>query len=376
MLNLSPLFNTTSEDKKAFLDNLELTLTERATLMAARKEVRGCLKEGIPVALRRRGFIGDVPSPKFFTQGSWSYATINSPARVPQQADLDDGVYLPMTFVQHAKRPSHAAKWFFDAAEDALQPLCDRNNWKVITDKPTCIRIELSDRAHIDIPLYAIPDDQFVMLKASIEARGYALDEAVMRQDVWTALPVDEVLLAHRDEDWKKSDPRPLKEWFEGEVEARGEQLRRVIRYLKAFRDWQWRSGGPSSILLMAVAGPLFEKQDGRDDLALLDVLEKLPSALRDGVNSPTDQNESLTDRLGSEGIEEAAKKFENFHLYLRGAVDCSNPAQACAWLVETLGGRFPNEPTWVRVPSARETVAATAALAGPSEIVGTTKSA
>ena len=376
MLNLSPLFNSSSEEKQAFLDNLQLTPDEVEVLEAARKEVRACLREGIPLALQKAGFTGKIPKPRFYTQGSWSYKTINAPAQAPQQADLDDGAYLPMTFIQQEKRPSYASKWFFAAAEECLQLLCDRNAWTMKTDKPTCIRIELSKRAHIDVPLYAIPDEQFVMLKAAFEARGYALDEAVMRADQWTALPEDEVLLAHRDEDWKKSDPRPLHIWFEGEVDVRGEQLRRVVRYLKAFRDWEWKTGGPTSILLMAAAVPLFEKQDGRDDLALLNVLEDLPTTLRNGVSNPTDENESLTDRLGSDAVEQAAKQFERFREQLRGAMDCSSPALACGWLIEKLGERFPNEPAWVKTPTARESIATTAALAGPSEIVGTTKSA
>lgn len=42
--------------------------------------------------------------------------------------------------------------------------------------------------------------------------------------------------------------------------------------------------GGPSSILLMAAAAPLFESRDRRDNLALLGLLDNLPGALRQGV--------------------------------------------------------------------------------------------
>jgi len=34
-----------------------------------------------------------VTQPRFFTQGSWAYKTLNAPAQNPQQADLDDGAY-------------------------------------------------------------------------------------------------------------------------------------------------------------------------------------------------------------------------------------------------------------------------------------------
>ncbi|RBB92382.1 hypothetical protein C3E97_033840, partial [Pseudomonas sp. MWU12-2115] len=147
------------------------------------------------------------------------------------------------------------------------------------------------------------PDDEFdTLIKASMEKYGYdSVRDAVIlaERDAWTALPADEVLLAHRECNWMCSDPRPVKEWFLAEVEAKGEQFRRVVRYLKAYRDWRWPSGGPASILLMAAVAPLFERRDRRDDLALLDVVSALPDCLRNGINNPVDESESLTDRLG-----------------------------------------------------------------------------
>ena len=159
-----------------------------------------------------------------------------------------------------------------------------------------------------------------------------------------------------------------------GEVEAKGEQFRRVVRYLKAFRDWRWPSGGPASILLMAAAAPLFEKRDRRDDLALLDVVAALPVRLRAGVNNPVDDSESLTARLGKAGVEEAAKAFEEFETVLRGATDAGSPSQACIWMQGEFGPRFPNEPNRVKVVSVAATIAAAPATAGPSELVGRTK--
>lgn len=379
MLNLSTLFHTSAEDKDTFLDNLDLTEQEKAQLEAARVDIRNCLREGIPAVLQSQGFEGEIPKPRFFTQGSWSYKTLNAPAKEPQQADLDDGAYLPMTFVKQTKRPSAASRIFFAAAEVALRPLVAKNGWTIDNRKDTCIRIEISKKAHIDIPLYAIPDDEFLLLKASMEHRGFdmtmdSVSEA--ERDVWTALPADSVLLAHRKEDWKKSDPRPLRDWFVGEVEVKGTQLRRIVRYLKAYRDWRWPEGGPSSILLMATAAPLFDAQHGRDDTALLNVVSGMAASLRAGVANPTDFNESLTARLGPEKVEEAALAFEDLEKFLRGALDCSSPEQACTWMINKFGDRFPNEPDWVKVSSVRDTVAAVAPVPAASEIVGRNKSA
>ena len=379
MLNLSTLFHTSAEDKEAFLDKLTLSPSAKADLETARVEVRNCLREGIPRVLKAHGFVGEIPTPRFFTQGSWSYKTLNAPAVQPQQADLDDGVYLPMTFVKQTKRPSTASQIFFAAAGEALGPLVKKNSWSMNCEKATCIRIVISSTAHIDIPLYAIPDEEFLLLKASMAKYGFdSISEAVTRaeRDVWTALPRDEVLLAHREEDWKKSDPRPLRDWFVGEVEAKGVQLRRIVRYLKAYRDWRWREGGPSSILIMATAAPLFEAQHGRDDLALLSVASGMAKSLRSGVSNPTDENESLTDRLGAEKVEEAAVAFEALEKYLQGALDSASPNQACNWMIEKFGGRFPNEPGWVKISSVQETIAAVAPVPAASEIVGRNKSA
>jgi len=383
MLNLSSLFYTGEELEPCLHANLDLSHREREYIAEAKTEVRACLKSGIPRVMRSKGYTGDVPVPRFFTQGSWAYKTLNAPAKLVQQADVDDGCYLPLSFVSQTRRPSVAAAVFFQVAQEALEPLVQARGWSLVTDKPTCVRIEISKRAHIDIPLYAIADHEFATLTARVLDHGYAtFNEAVIakaERDAWTALPRDSVLLAHRDEDWLESDPRPVKEWFLNEVQARGEQLRRVVRYVKAYRDWVWLSSGPASILLMAAAVPGFEKRDRRDDIALLEVVSALPGVLRRGVVNPVDANESLTERLRNASkskdlVEEAAVAFEKMEQLLQGAVAAGSESQACAWMQEAFGPRFPNRPDRVRVVSVAATVAATPAAAGPSELVGRTR--
>ena len=377
MLNLSSLFHS-SVEQPTLLERLDLSTMRREYIAQAKTEVRDCLRGRVPIVLREQGYTGPTVRPRFFTQGSWAYKTLNAPARHPQQADVDDGAYLPLSFVAQASKPSVASAVFFAAAQEALMPLIKLRKWALVTDKPTCVRIVISAFAHIDIPLYAIPDNEFETLqKAALSTYGYmTLDEAVAKaeRDAWTALPTDHVLLAHRDDDWVKSDPRPVKKWFLEEVDRHGEQFRRVVRYLKAFRDWQWPTGGPASILLMAASAPLFDARERRDDLALLDVVEKLPDALRDGVCNPVDAAESLTNRLGKKGVDDAATKLEAFENHLRGALNASNAEQACAWLVNQFGERFPNEPKRVKVTTVAATVLSTPAVAAASPLVGRTQ--
>ena len=386
MLNLSALFYTEVESESCLFGNLNLHDDDRKNIAAAKNEVRMALRDGIPRIYAEEGHPGKVPQPRFFTQGSWAYKTLNAPAQRPQQADVDDGCYLPLSFLTLTDSPSVAADVFFGVAERALADLVKKKGWK-LSGKPTCIRVEISDLAHIDIPLYAIPDVQFeTLVKAENALRAtmdgvYNFSEATI--DSWDDLPDTKVLLAHRVEGWMHSDPRPVKEWFVDQVETRGEQLRRVVRYIKAYRDWTWKTGGPSSILLMAAAAPLFVKQDRRDDQALVDVVKQLPAALRKGVSNPVNPEESLTDRLRAANdevdlVEQAALQFEDLGRRLQAALDAGNADQACTWLRGLFGPRFPDRPDRVRVTVAASAVAAaiaaSPAIAGPSELVGRTR--
>lgn len=386
MLNLSPLFYTTDEDEPDLHSNLDLTEKEREEIQEAKKDVRLALRDRMPRIYKEEGHEGSPPNPRFFTQGSFAYKTLNAPAKPPQQADIDDGCYLPMSFLTQTERPSVAADVFFQVAEKALSELCEERGWK-LSSKPTCVRVQINARAHIDVPLYAIPDQEFETLTKAFEERhGYTMDSIHASIDTWEELPQEKVLLAHRLDGWIHSDPRPIKQWFIDQVEKKGEQLRRVVRYLKAYRDWTWPSNGPSSILLMAAAAPLFQKIDRRDDAALLQVVQRLPQQLRQGVVNPTNTAESLTERLRKSDpdrdiVEEVAQQFEHFGAQLQAILDATNEAQACTWMQRLFGERFPDRPQNVKslsAPAAASTVtaaiAASPAQAGPSEILGRTR--
>jgi hypothetical protein len=379
MPNLSPLLYSSNEHT-TFLKELDLSNSEKQSINSARADVRDALRSKLPEALRDRGYQGKDCNPKFFIQGSWAYKTLNRPCQTPpQQSDVDDGVYLPMSIVTEENRPTMAIKDFRAAVCDVLKPLCDEKGWD-LSSRATCLRVEISTFAHIDLPLYAIPDDQYLKIVDSMEARNYKVIKALAmdsEQDCWKKLPSDKILLACEDK-WIISDPLKMKEWFELEVSDKEEQLRRVIRYIKAFRDKQWDKGGPSSILLMAAACPLFEFHYKRDDLALLHVVKGLPETLRNGVKSPVDSKVYLTDALGEEGVTEAAEKFETFKTYLEASIaDNAKKDMACQWMRTMLGDRFPNLPDLISDQPAQPmpaVMAATPPERGPSEIVKRTK--
>lgn len=263
-------------------------------LFEARSKIRRHLLRVIPVLTEQVFGKEGKTSPKFYTQGSWAYGTCNAPCHSEQEMDLDYGVYLPVsTWEDSGLPPQHAAKTYFGIIEKALKPLVEMEGWQFGEDKDTCVRIQISDiNAHVDVPLYVAPDIQFKRLVEAMEAlSGKAFDaartlefaEGEIDEQQWHEF--EKIALAMRDGTWKDSDPRKVSDWFDANVKRYGEQLKRVCRYLKGMRDFNWPTGGPSSILLMICATKVWKGFDGRDDLALLHVLEHIGPLFLDSVH-------------------------------------------------------------------------------------------
>lgn len=364
MLNLHSLFNGSSTIV-GLNQKLSITEVERKKLTAARDVIRDALRKGLPALLKQKyPDIKKVPTPKFHTQGSWAYGTLIWPAHIPpQQADMDDGCYMPLSFMKDAQ-PDIASKFFFEAVEAVLAPVAKAHGWKINPNgaKATCTRIQLDNSKHIDIPLYAIPDQEYEKIVEAFvktaQARTGNMDFAA---DEWDLLPADALLLAHREEGWKKSDPRPLRDWVNQQVMLKTEQVRRLMRYVKAWRDWIWPKGNsPSSILLMVAVDEALSDSKQRDDVALLEVAHKLPAILRGEVENPVSPDEYLTDKLDEDNIrEEVVARAQEMYRTLHYAIMvCDQPDEACRSLQTLFGPRFPADANAVEKVKAATVVA------------------
>ena len=143
MPNFSPLlFTTTGED--CFLNELNLAPDALAEIDEARKDIREVLKADLPHVLREKGLEGEICEPRFYIQGSRAYKTLNSPCTTPpQQSDIDDGVYLPLSVMREENSPKFAIALFFDAVIDVLNPMCAERGWYT-ESKDTCVRVTIS----------------------------------------------------------------------------------------------------------------------------------------------------------------------------------------------------------------------------------------
>ncbi|MDE3109592.1 MAG: hypothetical protein KGL02_06595, partial [Acidobacteriota bacterium] len=295
MLRLNKLL-LNNDDARAFDAQIEPTDAQRKYLFESKDRIRDHLREGITRASVEVLGMDQRVSPRFRTQGSWSYRTCVQRAHTTQEMDWDFGVYLPVKVFEENHTPPVAAQTYFRLVEGLLEELCKREGWQLDRGKQSCVRVKVGRGAHIDVPLYAAPESQFKLIQERALALAKAstsvhdaryLNESVefgeLVEPAWEDL--DDIHLARRDGTWKKSDPEAVSRWFNDRVKELapfGQQMRRICRYLKAWRDFWWpKDDGPSSVALMIATAQHFKGSNfQRDDLMLEEAVKHLAIAV------------------------------------------------------------------------------------------------
>lgn len=387
MLKFSKLLHQHGLDKDTFQNHIRPTAEEEGTLRAAIKKIREHVRPRVAEATVTLLGMEHPVSPRFRTQGSWSYDTCVRPAQTPlQEMDWDYGIYLPVTVWEDNGPPHAMAKAYFELVERILGDLCQKEHWKLISGKDTCIRIQISTAAHIDLPLYAAPEAEFnkiveaAVLKAnfmdgvSLESHDFAEDELTQQQ--WEQLNC--IVMATRKGEWRKSDPQTVANWFKDRIREHGQQLRRVCRYLKAWRDYHWPEGGPTSVSIMIATGQDFRDHLGRDDLAVENAARRLAVAFRGDIreNGIDDGMEDFN-RLSSADRIIAAQRFLQLAEALREArnASISDRHAVVAQLRTQFGTRVPNDVNCVEAESDADAIRNTPAARVVAPVVPSTKS-
>jgi hypothetical protein len=309
MLNLHKLFLNAGHPD-SFDEVIDPTKAQRETLVNAKNLIRERLSDRLAQASIVVLGMDHMVRPRFRTQGSWTYKTcVQGAHRPPQEMDWDFGVYLPVVVWNEQRAPKVVAKTYFNLVETALGELCYEEGWHLDQSNEKCVRVRITSWAHIDVPLYAAPEAEFGKIMERASARlakralreSVALDEAIdfgeMPEQFWEEMSC--IHLATRLGEWWPSDPEAVARWFNDRIEEmgeHGEQMRRVCRYLKAWRDYQWQTGGPSSVLIMIIVAAAFEPAPRRDDLAVERAAKRLSECLKGEVRE--------------RGIDEGAENF------------------------------------------------------------------
>lgn len=223
-------------------------------------------------------------------QGSYKFGTQVRPVRKGDEFDIDLGVYFnwsgnanddnfsPQTLKMLVQESLRRYK---EEAEDVIEV--------VEPPKERCSRIRFPGDFHIDVPVY-------------------------QQDDEW-----DTRKLATESDTWEDSDPRAFLDWFQNNFpEEDGAQVRRLIRYIKAWAALHLKDQSPSSMLLTVLVADAYkilteDLLDG-DDQSLRSVCTKIYERLNNDseVRNPVNAGENLN-RMSEEESKVVCEKLSTF---------------------------------------------------------------
>lgn len=283
-----------------FHERVALPPGKRETLRKSRDATRDHIKKYFKEKL-------EVTVPEFREQGSDAMGTITNP--LDGEYDLDDGVYL-----QHL-HPNDKGKWPSpETVHGWLVKATEGRTKDKPIDKRTCVRVRYAGEYHIDLPSYALLNG-----KCMLAEKG--------------------------EKGWHTSDPIALTDWFVGRVKARGEQLRRTVRYLKAWVDYQTGKRGkmPSGLILTVLVAQNFRGHE-KDDISLANTARAISDAVRSVfcVYNPVDSSEELTVRLSQDEKKRFQEAIADLSSDGSKAIETDSNEDASKHWCGQLGDRFP----------------------------------
>lgn len=306
--------------------------------------------------------------PRFWVQGSYNYKTLNKPYHLPpQQMDIDDGTYMPMEMFKEQPLVGH--RLLLLLVDASLASLAKENiGWKAIK-LPSCGRIIVKEKdVHVDVPMYAIPKKQFMAREVAatrMTMDSITANESYLSKSAKVKLEEDCVYLAVRGNDkWIKSDPETVASWFKRAVVRHKEPMRQICRYLKAWRDVQWKDPNLSSITIMKCVVDTFDSIKMPNSLdhseLLLTVTERLSAQLKEGVKSPDTSDDGRLlfpkENMGKAIIQQIIFKADELHSTLYSALKNSpTKKQTLQLLNELFGDGVLNEEIikpWASMPA------------------------
>lgn len=296
MLDLNALFLD-------FCDEITLTKTYKNKITTGRNALRKKIGNKFDEKDRK--------TPKHCTQGSYAMHTAIMPLE-EDEFDLDNGVYLQGYLVDQDEWPSTQTvhSWVKDAV--------DGHTSNTPIDKNTCVRVIYEDKYHIDLPIYIMGEDEG-------------------KNEV--------AYLAHKTKGWVKSDPKAFTKWFQGYVNDNGQQVRHIVKYLKAWKDYK-----NIDIKGMAITILVCENlglTDNREDVSLLDTVTNIIDTIEDNFHcfkpvTPTD--EDLFENVSETTKSSIITGFKNLKNKLDKAIyEKKNEKEATDLLKKMFGERFPD---------------------------------
>lgn len=286
------------------LNKLFSQFNNKITLSSTKKDDlikgRNALREKIRTKFKEK----ERNVPKFYSQGSFMMKTTINPLP-DEEFDIDDGVYLSSYNDKPQEEwitPQTAHAWIMDAVNGHTDtPPVDKN---------TCVRVIYSKNYHIDLPSYIIKENI--------------------------------VYLAHKKDGWTPSDPKAFTDWFLKKVDTYGEQLRSMVKYLKAWKDFKKIDLKGIVITILVAENPYLYKD--RDDKALLGTVTNIYNKLNNTFKcmKPVVPYEDLLEGYSNSKKEDVLNALKILKDNLDKAINEEDEAVASDYMIKSFGDRFP----------------------------------
>jgi hypothetical protein len=308
-----------------------ITFHDRVALTSRKKESLGTARNVIRERIRKyfRGNL-QVTLPKFLGQGSYAMGTTVNP--LDGEFDIDDGVYL-----QHLDENDDREWPTPDTIHRWLVKATDGHTNEKPLDKRACVRVRYAGHYHVDFPSYGKLNGECLLAEKGVKG-------------------------------WHSSDPLALTVWFREQVKVQGEQLCRVVRYLKAWADFQSGRRGkmPSGLILTVLAVQKF-KPDERDDVSLSNTATAIFYAVYPVfcIYNPVDLTEELTARLTDEQKVRLQDAVSDLAIRGAKAIDVDDRKESSKLWRSQLGDRFPSIEKAIAIGRNQEDAAKLAAVYG-----------
>jgi hypothetical protein len=286
-----------------FDDIIKLSHSKKKSLHASKKAVKDKIK---------KWFSENKKEFKVLFKGQGSNAMNTTILPNSGEYDIDYGIYI-ISKIEDRPTPQTAHTWVLSAIDDHTDNIMDKN---------TCVRIIYSDdKKHIDLPIY---------FKTKSDSNYF--------EEVPT--------LAHKADSWIESDPYKFVEWFEAKAKDK-DQLKRIVRYLKAWTDNK-SSGAkmPSGLVMTILAGNNYVSKN-RDDEAFLETLKAIRRVINPSYGGryvcyrPTPKTDE--DLLSKYDKDTFLNNLDNLITSGEQAInEATKPKDACKKWQKHLGDRFP----------------------------------
>ena len=291
-----------------FHTSIATSATRKANLRTSRNATRDRIRKHFKETMQ-------VTPPKFHGQGSYSMNTLVNP--LDGRYDIDDGVYLQHLSEDRSTWPTAATVhgWLLDATRDStdIPP----------QDRARCVRViyKATPPYHIDLPVYVMSNNV-----------PQLFDKGRERATGWPVSPYE-------------SDPREMTRWFQRHVDD-NDQLRRLVRYTKAWKDNKRNYGtavAKGLMLTILISETLIT--DTRDDVALSKTIDAANNRMKISivVRKPVTPFEDLTCNWTNRQREDFLDCLQQFRDRAADAIAEDDKSKAAKIWQKLFGDRFPD---------------------------------